>query len=173
MLASLVAAVAVALNGAPKAEVVYPAGSHPVVKFAADDLAYWVKEISGAELPVSEKSPSEVCGRGGGPCRIFVGTEFARGVFDGDIGEIGDTDGFAIRERGGDIYLFGGRPRSAVYATSRLLEENTDIIWARPAAEFGTVFTKSPTIELKMTSRLEMVWMRAAPTGPSSPAMAK
>ena len=148
-------AVTLALNGAPKAEIAYPEGCHSVEKFAAEDLAHWVKEISGAELAVKGLAGQGEDARRKTGDRIFVGREFAKGVFDDDLKALEGTDGFAIREKGGNLYLFGGKPRSAVYATSRLLEENTDIIWARPAAEFGTVFTKSPTLEFKKTSILE------------------
>jgi len=150
-------AVTMALNGAPKAEIVYPEGCRYVEKFAAEDLAHWVKEISGAELSVTSAT---AVARAQLP-RVYVGRAFAEKPFAKDLEEIGDTDGFAIREKDGDLYLFGGEPRSAVYATSRLLEDNTDIIWARPASEFGTVFTKNPTLAFKKTDKLEkpLYWL--------------
>jgi len=150
---------ALALNGEPRMEVVYPANGHSVEKFAAEDLAHWVAEISGAQLPVV--AATNVMRSASGLARVYIGRMFAEGLFADDLAEIGETDGFAIRRKGDDLYLFGGEPRSTVYATSRLLEENTDIIWARPAAEFGTVYTTRATIELTMTDRLEkpLFWL--------------
>jgi len=142
----------VALNGEPKAEVVISENCHSAERFAATDLAHWVEEISGARLAVVTNAASA-------PRRaacIYVGTAFAKGTFDADLEKLGDTDGFAIREKDGSVYLFGTKPRASIYATSTLVEENTDLIWARPAEEFGTVFTKNPTLDFKMTDRLEL-----------------
>jgi len=150
-------AVTVALNGAPKAEIVYPERCHAIERFAAEDLAHWVKEISGAELSVNPQpsipQPSTLNPQPSP--RIYVGRAFAEQSFAKDLEEIGATDGFAIREKDGDLYLFGGEPRSSEYAVCRLLEDNTDIIWARPDTTFGTVFTKNPTLEFTKTDKLE------------------
>ena len=153
-MSAFVLAIIAVLNGQPKAQVVCPEGCTSVERFAANDLAHWVKEISGAELAVNSKS-------GGFSTQhqalstIYVGAAFAKGVFDDDLKTLEGTDGFAIREKDGDLYLFGGQPRSAAYAVCRLLEDNTDIIWARPDPEIGTVFSKSATLDFTKTDKLE------------------
>ncbi len=77
-------------------------------------------------------------------------------AFPDDARRIGKTDGFAIRRRGDDLYLFGTKPRASVYAVASLLEENTDLIWARPSEDFGTVFTQRPTLALDKTDILDI-----------------
>ena len=47
-------------NGRPAATIVLPAEPADTVKFAAEELQLWVKEISGATLPIS--SDAEVKG---------------------------------------------------------------------------------------------------------------
>lgn len=143
----------VSLNGEPKTEIAVSEGCHSAETFAANDLAHWIGEISGAKTAVKSVKPQAGV-RGSG--RIFVGTAFAKGVFDADLEAIGESDGFAIREKGGNVYLFGTKPRAAIYATSTFLEENTDIVWARPSEAFGTVFSKNPTLDFAMTDRLEI-----------------
>ena len=155
MTTSLILAFLIALNGAPKATIAVAPDCKPVERFAAEDLAHWVKEISGAELAVKERDVAGA-GREGAPRTVFVGAAFAKGMFDDDLAKFKGNDGFAIREKDGNIYLFGGEPRSAHYAVCRLLEENTDIIWARPDPGIGTVFTKSATLDFRKTDRIEI-----------------
>ena len=155
MSSGLLLAFLVALNGEPKAQVAVAEGCHSAEAFAANDLAHWVEEISGAKLAVVTGDVGRAVG-GDADSTVYVGTAFAKGVFDDDLAAIGESDGFAIREKDGNVYLFGTKPRASIYAVSTFLEENTDIIWARPSEAFGTVFSKNPTLDFKMTDRREL-----------------
>jgi hypothetical protein len=126
----------IAVDGRPAAEIVVSDGCHSAELFAADDLAHWVETITGARLPVVTNAPTAAPG-----AKIRIGAAFGAAAFPDDARKIGATDGFAIRRRGDDLYLFGTKPRASVYAVATLLEENTDIIWARPSEDFETVFT--------------------------------
>ncbi len=88
-----------------------------------------------------EASGRDERAHGGPGAKIRIGAAFGAAAFPDDARKIGATDGFAIRRRGDDLYLFGTKPRASVYAVATLLEENTDIIWARPSEDFETVFT--------------------------------
>ena len=142
---------AIVIEGRPAAEIVISGGCHSAELFAADDLAHWVEAITGARLPVMTNEPSAAPG-----AKIRIGTAFGAAAFPDDARKIGTTDGFAIRRRGDDLYLFGTKPRASVYAVATLLEENTDIIWARPSEDFGTVFTQRPTLTLEKTDLVDI-----------------
>ncbi len=132
-------------DSVPQAEIIVGAKAHSAEKFAAEDLGFWIEEITGAKLPVlnAPSGTKKTC--------IYVGREFAEKIFPADFRELNGTDGFAVREKDGALYLFGPKPRSSVYAVSSLLENNTDIIWARPDANYGHVFSKTKNLELKKT----------------------
>ncbi len=142
---------AIAVDGRPAAEIVVSGGCHSAELFAADDLAHWVEAITGARLPVVTNAPTAAPG-----AKIRIGAAFGSAAFPDDARRIGATDGFAIRRRGDDLYLFGTKPRASVYAVASLLEENTDLIWARPSEDFGTVFTQRPTLALDKTDILDI-----------------
>lgn len=122
---------------------------HAAEKLAAKDLQHWIKEISGKEVPVV------ICAAAPAAPAILVGHDFAEKEFADDLRTLDGTDGFAIRAKGNKIYLFGGEARSAFYAVTTLLEKNSDLIFARPAVEYGTVFSKNPALKFDFVSTLE------------------
>ncbi len=126
-------------------------------RFAANELKRWLREITGADVPVL-LAPS-----GEKRARLFLGASFAKPHFPEDLALLasgGAHDGFAVRERDGDLYLFGASPAGTLNAVYAFLENNTDIIWAFKDETTGTVFTPQPT--------LDAVWADAV----SKPAMA-
>lgn len=129
-------------DGKPVGEIIVPEDASKAEKFAADDLRRWVKEITGAEMPVF-KTPTAAANT-----KLFIGKKLAS-EWKKDLDELGGTDGFAIRRKENCIYIFGDLPRGTAYGVYHLLEANTDIIWARPDENFGTVFGKTQSIELK------------------------
>ena len=52
--------------------------------------------------------------------------------FKEDYEYIKGTDGFAIREKDGNLYVLGDCNRGASYGAHDLMERNADVIWARP-----------------------------------------
>ncbi len=54
-----------------------------------------------------------------------------KNVFPEDLEWIGDSDGFAVRQRGGVIYIFGTEPRGTLNGAYDFIEENLDLIWFR------------------------------------------
>ncbi len=52
-------------------------------------------------------------------------------AFSEDLEWIGDTDGFAIRRRGGVIYIFGNEVRGALNGVYDFIEENLGVVWFR------------------------------------------
>jgi hypothetical protein len=133
---------------------------HLVVKNAVDELKYWLDTLTGAEFPVSSE-PSD-----GERTRIFVGADFARAHFADDIERLGEgdnLDGFAVRTRGGDIYIFGATAKGTMNGVFTFIENNSDLIWAyidytslpRRDPGLGTVYTVNPNLDAVWGDALE------------------
>lgn len=138
----------------PVAEIVLPEDPAKEEQHAASELQHWIQAITEAQLPIVRKASTHEDLRG---VRLFIGTSFAKGQFDKDLEKIGSTDGFAVRRAKHKdgytaIYLFGAIPRGTIHAVYAFLEANTDIIWARPNVEFGTVYSKQHTLNAKKVS---------------------
>lgn len=110
---------------------------------AAFELKKLLKLVTGAEFPVlaapgDTKRP-----------RIFLGAPSAAKHFPEDIKALASSpafDGYAVREKDGDIYIFGVTPAGTLYGAIRFVENNTDLIFAAPG-NAGIVCTKTPTLD--------------------------
>ena len=145
--ASLYAAVPLTNNAQPSAEIVIERNSHPAVQYAAEELQRWVREISGAELPI-------VNAPGGAATEIMLCVNPKE--FPDDLAKLQGNDGYAVRRQGNTIYLFGSQPKGVLNGVYKWLYKNTDIIWARPNTEFGTIFTKNPDLEFKHNDYIDV-----------------
>ena len=105
---------------------------------AAREIQHWVEQISGKSIHVLAAP-----GVRDAP-KIYVGAQWAQNLFPEDIKQLEGSDGYAVRLKGENIYVFGARPAGALHGAIRLLEENSDLIFARPNQEIGTVFSKNP-----------------------------
>lgn len=68
-----------------------------------------------------------------------------------DIGNPGDTerygdDGFAIRQDGNTIYIFGCTPRGVLNGVYDFIEENMGVLWIRADENNGLLYDKMTTI---------------------------
>lgn len=119
------------------------------MRYAADELSRWLGVVTGgAEVPVLlEPSTNK-------NVKIFLGGSFAKGKFDGDLRTLagdGSTsyDGYGIRVRDGNIYIFSPTPSGVLFGVYDFIENNTDIIWAfNGDLADGTVFTEKPTLDI-------------------------
>jgi hypothetical protein len=93
-------------------------------KFAAKELATFLKRVTGAEFPVvAEQSSTDDKAN-----RIYVGwTGFAarHGI---DATKLGEEE-WVIRTVGDDLVLAGGRPRGTMYAVYEFLEDHVGCHW--------------------------------------------
>ena len=124
------------------------------MRTAAYALRDGIRLVTGADIPVRSSTPAEEGARqaGGAPCRpsILLGATFARDLFPEDLAALTSArahDGFAVRERGGDLYIFGAAPAGTIYGAHAFLENNTDLIWAYPDAT-GAIYTKTPDLDI-------------------------
>ncbi|NLN02448.1 MAG: DUF4838 domain-containing protein [Lentisphaerae bacterium] len=116
-----------------------------VARQAAEDLRFWIKKITGADLPVLIAPSAEK------NVKIFLGASYARERFPDDIKLLtsgGAHDGFAVRVSDGNLYIFGAAPAGTLFGVHRFVENNTDIIWAYSDDPAGTVYTDRPTLDI-------------------------
>ncbi len=137
-----------AVKGKPNAEIIiHNPDTVNTIRLAAEELQHWIKEISGAELPiVAEPSGAKV--------RIHLNSPEAMKKYAKDAAFIRDLkpnygeDGFFIRTSGNDVYICGATSKGVLNGAYRFLENNSSIIWARPVA-FGTVYDKDPGLAVR------------------------
>jgi len=149
-------------DGVPLGEFVVADDAPQAAKFATDDVCDWIEKITGARVPVLS-SPSEKSNE-----KIFVGTGFAAG-FKEDLKRLAGNDGFAIRRTGDHVHVFGSRPRGTLYGMYALLENNTDLIFARPHEKFGTVYGETPDLQLLKTDIIDIPVFLNRRFGPNWP----
>lgn len=141
------AAIPLAKNGIPQAEILIDSQSSPTVKYAAEELQHWVKEISGAKLPIVHR-PGEM------PFRIIL--DVNPKSFPNDLTKMSNNDGYAVRTIDNTVHIFGSCPKGVLNGVFKMLFKNTDIIWARPNVEFGTIFSKNTNLKLTKTDYIDI-----------------
>lgn len=100
---------------------------------AAAELQRYIREISGAELPILTDLHVK------GP-RVFVGYNDRVGELLGqkDIGSLDET--FTYESRGKDIFIYGGSQRGTLYGVYTFLENELGCRWYTPT------YTKVPKV---------------------------
>ena len=121
---------------------------------AAYELQKWLKELTGgAEFPVVTKPTDDR------KAKIFLGAGFAKDLFADDLKALADgkggVDGFAVRVKDGNIYIFGAHPMGTSNGVFAFLENNTDVIWSMANDPDGTVFTPDPDLTAVWGNALE------------------
>ena len=109
-------------------------------KFAAKELATFLKRVTGAEFPVAaEQSLTD-----DRASRIYVGwTQYAT-RHDIDTSKLGEEE-WVIRTNDDDLVLTGGRPRGTMYAVYEFLEDHVGCHWLDRKTE---VIPSKPTLEV-------------------------
>ncbi|HCG25305.1 MAG TPA: hypothetical protein DE060_11680 [Lentisphaeria bacterium] len=145
---SLAAQMTVTRNGIPEAVIVLPEKATLTELFAAEQLSYWVKEITGCALDIAH-TPSRTKNN------IHIGRSFAESKYPDDLHFLKDSEGFAVRMDNDGLYLFGARPAGCVFAVYDLLEKNTDIIWPTLAAGMDRIFTPVRDLTIRRANYAE------------------
>lgn len=117
--------------------------------YAARELQNWIGAITGTYVPVVGKPTGDPAVR----TRLYVGTNYAQKLFKDDMKALRGTDGFAVRTKIGEdgvrnIYFFGSISRGTLHSVYEFLERNSDIIWARPNEELGTIYSETPDFKV-------------------------
>jgi hypothetical protein len=139
--------ITIAQNGTAKAVIVVAANASEPEQHAANELADFLHQITGAEFKIMQP-PAE------GRSRLLVGpgaAKLAQADFSAD--DLG-TDGIVIRNVGADLILAGGRRRGTLYAVYTFLE---DMLGCRWWSSRVSSIPKKPTVVV------EGQWVRYSP----------
>jgi hypothetical protein len=110
-------------------------------KLAAEELAAFVKKISGADLPIQRLKKGDELPKGN---LILLGAELAKGEGLGKELAALSPDGFLIKTKGDRLNLSGQRARGTLYAVYELLE-TLGCRWVMPG-DFGEVIPDSKNL---------------------------
>ena len=103
-------------RGRPAASIVIPSTPVPVERHAAEEFQRYIKQMSGAELPVTH-SPAE------GMPNVLIGSAAPLGGLELPEDALG-FDGYVVKTSGEDLILTGVKPYSCLYAVYHLLERH-------------------------------------------------
>lgn len=131
-------------DGRPRAAVMLPAGCDPQTRAAAELLVRYVKQSSGAELPIVQEPAAA-----GQPATIHVGADaYVKGL-DLGLAKL-DADGFVLRASdGGHVAVAGPTPWGTEFGVCEFLERDVGVRWLMPGAD-GDDVPGHKTIEVPL-----------------------
>ncbi len=137
--------IALAVSGNTEYVIVIPEQPTPQEQKAAEELAHWLGEMTGAEFPVVSDAEPAV------PTEISVGrtsrlAKAGLAVANQGLGE----EGYAIAQQGQRLFLIGGTKRGPLNAVYCLLEEDLGCRWYSPEV---TRVLQRPTVRVKVVLR--------------------
>jgi hypothetical protein len=130
--------VPIAKHGKAEASIVVDAGAGPVERQAAEELAFFLHIVTGADFPVSGDAPATAS-------RILVGPGAARSAVPGFDAAALKPEEIVVRTAGRDLILAGGGPRGTIYAVYSFLEDVVGCRWWTPQA---SLMPRRPTLEI-------------------------
>ena len=127
-------------DGKPRARVVIPADCDGQTRAAAELLVQYVKQSSGAELPVAEEGTAQPADL---PVTLCVGLcECVKQLAPGIEGL--DDDGFVIRGADGEhIVIAGPTPHGTEFGVCEFLERYVGVRWLMPGPQGDDVPPRS------------------------------
>jgi hypothetical protein len=144
----------IAQNNTAKVVIVIAEEATEPERHAADELAGFLRQITGAKFDI--KAPPAA-----GQSRLLVGPGAAK-LAEADFSTEGlGSDGIVIRTVDNDLILAGGRPRGTLYAVYTFLEDHVGCRWwsskastipVKPTLEVGRLnFRYVPPLEYRET----------------------
>ena len=141
-----------ARDGRPAAQIVVAEKAPPAVRHAAGELQKFLKEMTGALLPIREDSTP------GAKHEILLGPSrrLAGWKIPGDGKALGAED-YILQTSGPHLIITGGEPRGTLYGVYGLLEDHLGCRWFTPAV---SRIPKSATLRIgpleeRVSPRLE------------------
>ena len=130
---------ALAEDGQARACIVVADGGGEVERFAADELARYLQQITGAEFTIGA-APAE------GMYPISLGEAARNALADVDFDALHE-DGFVVRSSPDGLLIAGKRPLGTLYGVYHLLEKCFGVRWFMPG-ELGTVVPSTPDLAI-------------------------
>ena len=121
------AKVTIASGGIARCLIVTQPGATPAERYAAEELAATLKQITGAPFVTKEladDAPESAIVVGAGPLTARLFPEVDLAAFGGEE--------YIIRTQGGRLLLAGGRPRGTLYAVYRFLQDQLGVRYYAP-----------------------------------------
>ena len=109
-------------NGKSKYQIVVSPEASASEQTAARELQQYIRQMSGAELPVTDNLKAR--GR-----RIFVGWNPRVGELSGQTEPARDDESFCYRTVGHDLLIWGGAQRGTMYGVFTFLERELGVHW--------------------------------------------
>lgn len=106
--------------------IVLAAGASTSEQTAARELQSYLKQISGAELPIVDANDD--CGRH----FIYVGYDTRVKAVTGAPVPAADDEAFTYETIDGNLYVYGGRERGTMYGVFSFLEQQLGVLWLMP-----------------------------------------
>ena len=141
-------ALSVARGGGSEYAIVVADGAIPAERTAAAELQAFLKQVTGATLPLLEENAAPAAAR-----QIVVGQSARlKAVLPQlDLAAL-KHDGIVIKTDGDTLFLSGGRPRGTLYAVYTFLE---DVVGCRWWSSTESTIPSKPTLEIP---RIEKVY---------------
>lgn len=131
----------VSVEGQARAQIVVAEKASPSTRYAAEELQRFLKEITGAELPlVTDAAPLAAH-------EILVGKNdhFFPANISLDTDNLG-KEGYTIRANEKYLVIVGGEPRGTLYGVYGLLEDHLNCRWFTPEV---SRIPKSSTLKIR------------------------
>lgn len=117
----------IAKDGQPQCSIVIPENCIPSVKYAGEELQRYIKEMSGAELPIITDS-SPIQGK-----EIILGKNKRLDSIGYSIDWKGlGEEGYNLKVTQDNIIIAGGEPRGTLYGVYGLLDDHLNCRWFTP-----------------------------------------
>ncbi len=138
---------AIAESGQPCVEIVVDGNAPSAVAFAAAELEKHLKLITGASFIIKNEIAKD-------RSQIVLGlTDLPD--FAADRAKLKGTDGYAIRQKGGQLYIFADCPKGVLNGVYKFIVGNSDLIWPRPGGEM-VIYTPDPNMKAAQINVLDI-----------------
>ncbi len=137
----------IAQSGTPRVAIVIPTNAPIADKTAANELAAYLKQITGSDYPVYSPTTTPA-----GIPRILIGQSEESKKLLGNIdwNEL-RFDGILIKFVGNDLILAGDKPRGTLYAVYTFLEEYLGCRWWTAESSY---IPSSPNLSVKRINKM-------------------
>ncbi len=122
---------ALVVGNQPRTEFYVMPNCHSAVITAAKELVQTIKHISDVEIPLFVKDFGEVNTKNA----IFFATLSEYSIltewFPDETEFVADCDGFALRIKDNNLYIFGSRPAGVFFGAMDMIERSAKVVWSR------------------------------------------
>ncbi len=143
-------------NGEAMAHIVLEESVSQLEQYAAEELAYHIKTVSNAEIPITNtvqdgSLPIIICTPDTCPelAELFPEDLKWLTALRDENGRYWADDGFSIRFYEGTLYIFGATPRGALNGVYDFIEDNMGVLWVRAEEEIGLIYEEMPTVAIE------------------------